>query len=446
MAPTVPARLVLLAAAFATAQARSCDPDAPSGCLDVCAACCGAAAPIKLHDHDNYGYALDYVRNTTPEACDACVSSKCQICSDPAGTCTQACVVSCWSNGDAPCLSACSCDSSVSVWLMVLPYALRLAVALIGMIMLSGGGGESGESLLVQHEAESESRGDEESEESRGSSPWSIVASSLCLLLCHVPQSAVYFAVYVCGNRAGELDALQMQLGAVVCGREALHILQVVLLLATSLCARRNLISASATIVFRGRSLWLGAMYVFTPELVIVWLSSLSEDSSLVEWGESLLCCCWIYWLPFALHWCGIGALGAGLGVGTLDTIPPALAVNYAASALGIIACLLGIYADTVGCVDRDLGSGSHDDDDEPALLEKRSTRVSVFLFAALCCVAPAFFISFALGHSHVEDGLDGSGLDGETTSWWSTTEVFLITLPILGLCALCCECLNSVR
>eukprot|EP01045_Picozoa_sp_COSAG04_P028832 COSAG04_NODE_4580_length_2005_cov_2.719307_1_plen_386_part_00 len=346
------AALSLVLAAAAAAQQHVCDPGALGGC-NVCDECC------------------HIVGNQTAK-CDACVALECAFdCDDAAEACSRQCVQHCWSEvTSAPCMK--DCVSCRGFWLLLavaIPYGGRLVVDfLLGEVKKRCGKrlaccqpkGRDGEGIdgaaLLDEQATAAGEGftmkklqdDDSSSWADDSSSWAdaVEANGLSpfgalwrgaarFLLWHVAQPAGYFAVYGCAVSAGEVDGLQTWLGGFVAAREALYLLTVLV------CVVVNpaflLVDVGASVHDTSgeneqRGYGFLALYVLAPEKFVALAADRGDESNLflcALLGGALL------------DLCGVAALGAGLGAGSL---PPALAVGYSVTALAAV-CFIGILA-----------------------------------------------------------------------------------------------------
>ena len=138
--------------------------------------------------------------------------------------------------------------------------------------------------------------------------------------------------------------------------------------------------------------------------------------------------CSLLLLVPLALLCSGTAALGTAFGMGSFDALPHALAINYAASAVGIVVILLAAVSDMGGV------------SDSSEVMEVFARRVFGMMIAAMCCLGLPFLVSFAIARAHDEEDLlaGSSHIGGEAMSWWSAIEVTLVGVLVVGLCSCC--------
>lgn len=393
-----------------------CDIDL--GCSEgVCQSCCSDLA--------------HFVSNATA-ACEECVLQRCNeeyVCN--AAVCNQQCMQHCWSKlGSAPpCIKACvSCDGVWTAVAVVLPFAGRFLVDFLktrlqevvgpclknncgclrtpaeeetASMKFKKGQGPLARPLLVAPGKPAftmldlcRSGGGQWAaarDAGTGLSPCDAVFQAVGRLIgWHLAQPVSYFVVFACAYQ--KLNSLQKWLGAAVAVREGLYVLMVLV------CVRINpaflLVDVGAT-VQQTKSEFADAvkashgskppkfspgglemhgygflfMYVLAPEKFVMFAllfgGGLATNKSL---GALTPAC--VFGLT-VLDLCGLGALGAGIGVGDL---PAALAVGYSVTTLGALWMVGLVVANGDGIVG---------------------------LCATMCCMVPAFVVPLVIGFFH---------------------------------------------
>ena len=216
--------------------------------------------------------------------------------------------------------------------------------------------------------------------EANGMSPREALATGIAKLqFWHVLPPVLYFYGFI--DAYSTLEPLQRGFGCGVAVREAVYLLSILM------CAWINpaclLVDIGASVRDGSEPRYSGltslAIYVLAPERFAV--IALMEKGGLDR--DDLMTLAFLLVLPL-LDFCGLGALGAGLGAGNLQ---PALAVGYSVTTFGALLMLALMSCSGDKCC-------------------SRSSFIGPGGFCLCCCVLPSLCVPFALALSAV----DGSG------------------------------------